>query len=261
MRSAAALRAPRGYAGPVKPFLLLATRPEDEAADDEYVGFLEATGLDRGDLQRVRIEQEPMPDIDFDTISGIIIGGSPFNAGDPESEKSPVQRRVEGELRRLIHEVVERDFPLLGACYGIGLLSSVLPGGVVDRTYPEEAGPTSVCLTADGVADPLFGQLAGEFDAFVGHKEACSRLPDGGVLLASSEACPVQAFRIGANVYATQFHPELSLASILTRIRIYKNAGYFDPGDWDAVVARINGSRVTEPQKLTRAFVERFSRP
>jgi GMP synthase (glutamine-hydrolysing) len=250
----------RGYAGPVKPFLLLATRPEDEAADDEYAGFLEVTGLDRAELRRIRIEKAPMPPIAFDDISGIIIGGSPFNAGDAESAKSVVQRRVEADMHRLLRDVVARDFPLLGACYGIGLLSSGLPGGVVDRTFPEEAGPTRISLTADGAADPLFGQLTSEFDAFVGHKEACSRLPDGAVLLASSEACPVQAFRVGANVYATQFHPELSLSSILTRIRIYKHAGYFDPDDWDAVVARITGSNVTEPQRLTRAFVERFAK-
>ena len=39
----------------------------------------------------------------------------------------------------------------------------------------------------------------------------------------------MQAFRVGRNVYATQFHPELDLEGICTRIEVYKNAGYFDP--------------------------------
>ena len=47
--------------------------------------------------------------------------------------------------------------------------------------------------------------------------------------LATSPACPVQAFRVGRHVYATQFHPELDLAGVCTRIEVYKDAGYFPP--------------------------------
>jgi len=54
-------------------------------------------------------------------------------------------------------------------------------------------------------------------------------LPPGAALLATGEECQVQAFRIGDNVYATQFHPELTHAGILTRIRVYRDNGYFAP--------------------------------
>jgi GMP synthase (glutamine-hydrolysing) len=49
------------------------------------------------------------------------------------------------------------------------------------------------------------------------------------VILAYSESCPVQAFRVGTRVYATQFHPELDLDGLATRIEVYKYAGYFEP--------------------------------
>jgi GMP synthase (glutamine-hydrolysing) len=238
-----------------KPFLLLATRFDDEAADDEYAGFLDAGGLEPSQLVRLRLEAEPMPPLDLDDYSGIIVGGSPYNASD--TEKSPTQQRVESELGELIDEVMRRDFPFFGACYGIGLLTSRL-GGVVDGTWPETAGPILVSVTADGAADQLFGGLAPRFDAYVGHKEGCTVLPPGAVLLASGDDCPVQAFRVGANVYATQFHPELTRAGILTRIRIYQDNGYFAPGGYDDVVDRINESTVTEPAALVRAFVRRF---
>ncbi|GAB3606718.1 glutamine amidotransferase [Conyzicola nivalis] len=241
----------------MKPFLLLATRDDDEAADDEYRGFLEAGGLDPDELDRVRLEAAPMPAIDLDDYSGVIVGGSPFNASDAPAAKTAVQSRVERELGTLIDEIIERDFPFFGACYGIGLLTSHL-GGVVDDSYPETAGPTRVALTADGETDQLFGRLDRDFDAFVGHKEACAVLPDGAVLLARGDRCPVQAFRIGHNVYATQFHPELSLASMLTRIRIYRDNGYFAPDAYGDVVELIRGSDVTEPAALVRAFVRRF---
>ncbi|TFD53965.1 glutamine amidotransferase [Cryobacterium frigoriphilum] len=241
----------------MKPFLLLATRPEDEAADDEYSGFLAGAGLTRSQLHRVRLEAGPMPEIDLADYSGIIVGGSPFNAGDPDDEKTAVQRRVEHELGHLLDRVIAQDFPFLGACYGIGLLTAHLHG-VVDSAWGEEAGPIEITLTDDGRSDPLFAALAPNFVGFVGHKEACSQVPPGAVVLASGRACPVQAFRVGRNVYATQFHPELTRESIVTRLRIYRDNGYFHPDRLNDVMTAIGASTVTEPAKLLTAFVARF---
>jgi GMP synthase (glutamine-hydrolysing) len=242
----------------VKPFLLLATRAEDEAADDEYAGFLEAGALASTDLHRIRMEAGPLPDIDLGDYSGVMVGGSPFNASDPPGSKSPVQLRVERELGLLLQDIVAGDVPFLGTCYGVGLLASQF-GGVVDRSTPETSGPTLISVTDDGRADPLFGRLLPEFDAYVGHKESCVALPAGAVLLATGAACPVQAFRIGANVYATQFHPELTEASILTRIRIYSDNGYYDPDSIDDIISAIAATEVTEPAGLLRDFVRRFA--
>ena len=241
----------------VKPFLLLATRPEDEAADDEYVGFLEAGNLAPEQLHRVRLEAAPMPPIDLADYSGVIVGGSPFNTSDPTEKKTEVQRRVERELGALLDRVLVEDFPFLGACYGIGLLTSHLDG-LLDGTWAEGVGPTWISLTDEGAADQLFSRLPPSFEAFVGHKEACSRLPEGAVLLATGPTCPVQAFRVGRNVYATQFHPELTNAGIVTRIRVYREYGYFDPDGMDAIIATVEASSVTEPANLMKAFVETF---
>ena len=144
----------------------------------------------------------------------------------PET-KSPAQLRSEATISALLDKVVARDFPFLGACYGIGTLG-LHQGGLVDRGWPEPVGPLPVTLTAEGQADPLFAGVPTEFTAYGGHKEAMVRLPPGAVQLATSAACPVQAFRVGRNVYATQFHPELDLEGICTRIEVYKDAGYFD---------------------------------
>ena len=201
-----------------------------------------------------------MPPIALADYSGVIVGGSPFNASDPDETKSAVQHRVERELAGLLDQVLTADFPFLGACYGIGLLTSYLDG-VVDDTWSEVAGPIVVSLTPEGAADQLFGRVAARFEAFVGHKEACTVLPTGAVLLATGESCPVQGFRIGRNVYATQFHPELTQAGILTRLRVYHDNGYFEPDAYDDVIAAIEASMVTEPATIMKAFVERFGTP
>jgi GMP synthase (glutamine-hydrolysing) len=190
----------------VKPFLLLGTRDDNAAADNEYDAFLGFTGLDESMLRRVRLERRPLGAVDLEDWSGIFLGGGPFNASDPTAGKSPVQQRVEAELSSLLDVVITRDFPFLGACYGIGVIGTH-QGGTVDRRYAEPISRVTVSLTPEGRADGLLADLPTDFEAFLGHKEAINRLPPGAVHLASSVACPVQAFRVGENVYARSFTP------------------------------------------------------
>lgn len=243
----------------VKPFLLLATRAEDAAAEGEYRAFLDACNLAPEQLQRVRVESAPLPRIDLDDYSAVIVGGSPYNASDPVDQKSATQLRVEEELATLLDEVVARDFPFFGACYGIGLLGTH-QRGIIDRTWGEPIGPARVTVTTEGAQDALFAGLERSFDAFVGHKEACRVLPEGAVLLASGQSCPVQAFRIGGNVYATQFHPELTVPGLIARILVYRGYGYFEPDAMEDLIERMGVAVVTEPVRLLAAFVERYAR-
>ena len=242
----------------MKPFLLLGTRGDDAAADNEYEAFLGFTGLGEDLLRRYRLERAPLGLLDLREWSGIFLGGGPFNASDPPHTKSPVQRRVERDLRALLDVVVAEDFPFLGACYGIGALGTHR-GGTVDSTYAEPIGRIAVTLTPDGRDDPLLGHLPGRFDAFVGHKEAVRDLPRDAVHLASSPACPVQAFRIGRNVYATQFHPELDIHGLCTRIEVYKHAGYFEPHEAEGLKEMARRSEVLEPPKILQRFVELYA--
>ena len=243
----------------MKPFVLLATRPEDQAADDEYAAMLRFGGLSPAQLRRVRLEAGPMPPVDLDEVSGVIVGGSPFTTSDPPGKKTAVQVRVEAELAALVREAVERDTPFLGACYGVGTLG-VVAGGVVDGTYAEPVGAVPVSLTDAGRADPVFGALPDTFDAFVGHKEALRVPPPGAVVLATSPSCPVQAFRLRDNLYATQFHPELDVPGIVTRIDVYRHAGYFAPDEVEALTAEVSRADVSAPPLVLRAFVERYAR-
>ena len=71
----------------MKPFLLLAVRADDAAADNEYESFLACAGLREHDLRRHRLEQRPLGSLDLRDWSGIFLGGGPFNASDPEGSK------------------------------------------------------------------------------------------------------------------------------------------------------------------------------
>ena len=241
----------------VRPFLLLSSRAEDLAADEEYAAFLRFTGLAPERLHRIRMEAGPLPELKLADYAGVFLGGGPYNSSDPADAKSPVQQRVEHELRSLLDEIVDRDFPFFGACYGIGTLG-VHQGGVVDDTFAEPVSAVRITLTDEGLADPILDGMPAEFGAFVGHKEACRVLPPDAVLLATSPDCPVQMFRIRANLYATQFHPELDVPGIITRVRVYQHAGYFPPEELDELVARLSLAAVDEPGRMLANFVARY---
>ncbi len=239
----------------MKPFLLLSIRGEQAAADNEYDSFLRFTGLPEQELTRVNLAREELATVDLQQWSGILLGGGPWNASDAPCSKTPAQVAAESAIARVLDVVVARDFPFLGACYGIGTLG-MHQGAVVDRSWPEPVGPLSVTLTAAGRADPLFAGMPAEFAAYGGHKEAMVTLPPGAVGLATSTSCPVQAFRVGRNVYASQFHPELDLAGICTRIEVYKDAGYFPPGEAAALKERSRAVEVSHPMRMLVNFVQ-----
>jgi GMP synthase (glutamine-hydrolysing) len=242
----------------VKPFLLLASRAEDAAAEAEYAAYLRYGGLTPGQLRRIRLEAAPLPDQDLSGYSGVIVGGSPFTSSDPPEHKSETQHRVEHELAGLLDRIVAQDFPFLGACYGVGTLGTH-QGAVIDRTFGEPLGAVEIELTEAGIADPVLRGMPRTFTAFTGHKEACSSLPAHAVLLASSQACPVQMFRIRDNLYATQFHPELDAEGLVTRIDIYRHAGYFPPESAEELMAAARRFTVTEPMNILKNFVARYS--
>jgi GMP synthase (glutamine-hydrolysing) len=239
----------------MKPFLFLSARPEVEAVGPEYEAVRRGMGLDASRLEHLRLDVEALGDMHLDDVAGVVVGGSPYNVTAPDTHKHPVQRRVEADLARLAEAAIERDHPLLFTCYGIGVLTRVL-GGTVGTLHGEEAAAVEITLTAEGVADPLTGALPERFDALVGHKEATERLPNDAVLLASSAGCPVQIYRVGRRVYATQFHPEVSANDFVARAQVYRHHGYFPASELRAVSERLAAASVTEPQRMLRRFAE-----
>lgn len=242
----------------MKPFLHLSIRDHDQAVAGEFEAIRRFGGLRDGELVQLRVEQAPLPTIHPHDYSGLIIGGGQFNASD--EVKTAVQRRVEGDLGRIVDVALAQKVPLIGLCYGVGVVTSHL-GGIVDRTYGETTSAVQITLTEEGLNDPLFAGVPETFMAFVGHKEACTRMPNDAVLLATGTACPVQAFRVGERAYVTQFHPELDLDGLIERMEVYRHAGYFPADEFDELVAiaRVAGVDGT-PGLILRNFVRRFAR-
>jgi GMP synthase-like glutamine amidotransferase len=108
----------------------------------------------------------------------------------------------------LVRELLERDTPLLGVCFGSQLIAE-LAGGQARPAVRPEIGWHRVELTADGRTDPLLGFLPARFDSLQYHHYEWT-LPPGAVALARSAVC-LQAFRLPRRpVWGVQFHPEVT---------------------------------------------------
>ncbi|HWI31221.1 MAG TPA: GMP synthase [Microbacterium sp.] len=239
------------------PLLYVCVRPQAGAAAAEYRSFLTATRLAPTQLDQHDLVRNPLPDHVFDRYSGFLIGGSPFNITDPDSSKNDSQRRLEFELERIAQRAAAAQTAALFTCYGIGIVTRML-GGTVSRAWPEDTGPVAIELTRNGQRDPLLGGLASRFTALTAHKEGAAEAPPGSILLATNPACPVQAYRSGDRLYATQFHPEPTTRDFTERMAVYRNDGYFAADAYDAIASRVHAASVTEPARLLRTFARSF---
>jgi GMP synthase (glutamine-hydrolysing) len=237
------------------PLLYLCVRPQRRAADGEHASFREGTGL--GDaLARHDLVREPLPDDVFDRYGGFVVGGSPFNLTDPAADKPDAQLRQERDLERVAAAAAAGRTTALFTCYGIGVVTRML-GGEVSRDFPEDTGPAGIRLTAAATGDALFDAMPAAFTALTAHKEGTAVAPEGAVVLAENDACPVQAYRVGDRLWATQFHPEPTPQAFTERMAIYRNDGYFDPEEYEVLAARVRAADVSEPQRLLRRFAQR----
>ncbi len=243
-----------------KPVLILQLRPEDNTSDSEYDCFLKYGNLEKQDTCRLRIEQTGIPDnLKLDNYSAIIVGGSPFDISTPENKKSAIQKKIEADFNRLLELVVSRDLPFLGACSGNGLLGNFM-GTQISTQYGEAVSCVELEITKAGKLDPLLSDMPDTIDVLLGHKEACDTTPTGATLLITGEDCPVQMFRVGENVYATQFHPEGDAEEFILRIETYRHHGYFKPHEAESLKQNVSQKPTPYAQEILRRFVNRYYR-
>ena len=234
-------------------------RPEDETANAEFKAITSKGRLEHSQVERIRVEQLKIKDINLENYCAIIAGGSPFDISTPQEKKTETQLEVEAFFNRLFDQIIPNDFPFLGACSGNGLLGNYC-GINISKKYAESIGPVELTLTEAGMNDDLLKGFPKNIQALVGHKEACDDVPKEATLLASSETCPVQMFRIKENIYATQFHPEADEEQFSLRIDIYKDYGYFPPSEVDHLKSVIKDVQVPESNEILKRFVNKYQK-
>jgi GMP synthase (glutamine-hydrolysing) len=97
--------------------------------------------------------------------------------------------------------------PVLGICYGMGILNRAF-GGEVQRSARKEFGPADVHVVR---VDPLLALGGRATRVWMSHGDRMASLPDDFETLATSANSPHAAFRHRERpVYGVQFHPEVT---------------------------------------------------
>lgn len=239
-------------------FLLLQARnPDDSAGPHELAAFQDEMRLGQDQLLPYDLLQGRPPSSLLDEVDCVLVGGSgEFGVGDVGAYPWLA------EFIDFMGELAHRKFPTFASCFGFQALVVAGGGEVVTDKSRAEVGTFMLYTTEEGSQDPLFRDVVPEFHAQLGHKDHATRLPAGAVHLARSERSPFQALRIeGAPIYATQFHPELSMERNRERFVRYLEA-YSDPEMVDPpekVFAAYRDS--SKASALLNAYIDRVLRP
>jgi GMP synthase (glutamine-hydrolysing) len=143
---------------------------------------------------------EPVPDAP-DGFDAVVSMGGPMNVY--EEDTYPFLKEETDFLRKTINA----DVPALGICLGSQMIAKAA-GAHVDLSVTNEIGWGKIHITKTGHEDVLFRGVPETLDVLQWHSDMF-HVPEGGSLLARSEACPHQAFRY-RNAYGLQFHVEVT---------------------------------------------------
>lgn len=127
-------------------------------------------------------------------FKAVILSGSPFSV------------RSDDALHPDLSEIRGKK-PILGVCYGAQYLAH-FSGGKVSPSNSREYGRAR--LSYIDSKNPLFENVPGESQVWMSHSDTIEKLPERGILLASTEDVTHAAYQIaGETTYALQFHPEV----------------------------------------------------
>ena len=137
---------------------------------------------------------------DFDNVEGVISLG-----GVPNVTDRPAPPWKEAEMAYL-KEAHQRQLPVVGICLGAQMIATAL-GGKVGPVTPEW-GFHKVQVPPPAQTEVMMSGIAWEHWAFQAHNQGVLELPAGALLLQTSPACKVQAFKVGMRTYGFQYHFE-----------------------------------------------------
>ncbi len=102
--------------------------------------------------------------------------------------------------------IYESRLPVLGICYGMGVIARQLGGKVAPGTKREYG---HAVLHLSSLDSPLFADLPESTPVWMSHGDKIEEMPPGFAALAYTENSPVAVMGNGDGVFGLQFHPEV----------------------------------------------------
>ncbi|MCU0902824.1 MAG: type 1 glutamine amidotransferase, partial [Tabrizicola sp.] len=136
--------------------------------------------------------------LDLQEFDGFLIGGSPSSVHD---EDPWIER-----LMALIRSGFAAGVPLAGACFGHQAIAKALGGKVGPNPGPFVLGTAETSVISPA---PWMEPVA-RFRLAAAHGEQVTVLPPGAEVVGRTPGCEAACYRIGHQVFATQYHPEMT---------------------------------------------------
>ncbi len=136
----------------------------------------------------------------------LVVLGGPMNIYDEK------QYPWLADEKQYLARAIKSDKTVIGICLGAQLLADVL-GAKVKPNIVKEIGWFPVSLTPLGWNDPIFKHMPATFEAFHWHGDTFE-LPPNAHHIATSYACPHQAYIWDGRVIGLQFHLETKPKSV-----------------------------------------------
>ncbi len=237
--------------------LVLQIREDEETMLEEFYEFVEFSGLREEQFTRLNTYQTATfePTI-MDGYHALFVGGS-----SDASVLDPREFTFIESCNRIIRHCYDHNIPVLASCFGFQVAVEELGGKVNLDKENMEMGQYAIHLTAEAENDPLLHDMPSPFWAISGHKERAYTLPPEAINLAYTERCPYHLFKIpNKPFYAFQFHPEIKLADLQSRLIRYRER-YLD--DEEAVQRIMDASihDTTLANAIVSKFVDRIIMP
>jgi GMP synthase (glutamine-hydrolysing) len=187
----------------------------------EHLGTL-ARSLEENNInhQYQNLYEKGTQDIFIEGYDGLIILGGPMNVY--EVNKYPFLEKED----RVIKEALHKEMPILGICLGAQLIAKALAAKII-KNKEKEIGWYPLNISREASSDKLFRHFNPEETVFQWHGDTFE-IPDGAVHLAESPLCTNQAFKYKSNVYALQFHLEVTPQMISEWLEVPENKREID---------------------------------
>lgn len=171
--------------------------------DKKDIGSLQDILEQRGfEIEYLYAADDKMPDYEPSNHDlAIVMGGS---MGVYESDEHPYLLNEINYLKKRL----AADLPTLGICLGGQLMAKALGGRVYKGANDKETGWREINVNEQGMQTSLKYLDASLTKITQGHQDTFD-LPEGTILLASSNQYKNQAFSYKKKAFALQFHPEL----------------------------------------------------
>ncbi len=195
--------------------------------------FLLNTGFD---LWAINLPKGAKLPVSLSGIEAVVSLGGPMNVY--EDDKYPFLKAEDAFLKRML----KANIPFLGLCLGAQLLAKAC-GAKVKKSPQKEVGWYKINLTEKGRRDPLFKGFSKDFQVFQWHEDMFE-IPRGGALLAESETCVNQAFRMGENAYGLQFHIEVTPDMVESWINEYTKGQSKSPENKKMITKAVGKNKI-----------------